>query len=189
MARGTWRPEFRDDPWAVRIGSHPVDLGGIGKGVALRKAAALIAAVTADFLIEAGGDCYLGGRAPDGSAWSVAVEDPLGGDRPRAVLAVTDAACATSSTRLRRWRNGNRVLHHLIDPRTGEPADDGLVAVTVISRDPAVAEVNTKLLFLAGVNSIEQQADELGLPALWIDASGGLGFSSALVPHLLWWSQ
>ena len=63
---------------------------------------------------------------------------------------MTDAACATSSVRVRRWRRGGEQVHHLIDPRSGRSADGGLAAVTVVAADPAWAEVWSKSLFVAG---------------------------------------
>ncbi|HEX2904809.1 MAG TPA: FAD:protein FMN transferase [Jatrophihabitans sp.] len=184
-----WQPEFRTAPPSVRIGLHPVDLGGIAKGVALRRARDLIRSEVSDFCLTAGGDCYLGGGPVDGSPWLVGVEDPAGGSAPRAVLALSDTACATSSVRVRQWRRGGRRLHHLIDPLTGEPADSGLLAVTVTDSDPVWAEVLTKLLFLAGAAAVEARAERLGIAALWFDEDSRFGCSSAMAPAVRWWSR
>ena len=53
-------------------------------------------------------------------------------------------------------------VHHLLDPRTGEPADGGLLAVTVAGPDPAWAEVWSKALFLGGREAIAREARALG---------------------------
>ncbi len=74
-----------------------------------------------DFLLEAGGDLVARGRDPDGDRWQVGIEDPAGGD-DLAVVALADRAIATSSIRVNRWLADGRVVHHLLDPRTGEPA-------------------------------------------------------------------
>ena len=66
------------------------------------------------------------------------------------MLEVADEAVATSSTRVRHWRAGGTEVHHLIDPDTNRPGGDGLVSVTVVSSDPAWAEVWSKVLFLEG---------------------------------------
>lgn len=66
-----------------------------------------------------------------------AVQDPLGGSEPVAVLEVTDIGCATSSLRKRTWQVDGRQAHHLVDPRTGISADTGLRSVTVLDSDPA----------------------------------------------------
>jgi thiamine biosynthesis lipoprotein len=134
---------------------HPVDLGGVGKGLALRWAAAAVARHGfASFLLDAGGDLVVQGQPPDSSPWRIGLEDPTGAPEPLAVLAVPAGAVATSSVRRRRWTSGDRVVHHLIDPSTGEPGGDGLLAVTVEGPDPAWAEVWSKALFVAGRHGI-----------------------------------
>jgi len=102
------------------------------------------------------------------------------------VLALTDRACATSSIRVRRWRSNGRDVHHLIDPRTGAPGGTGLAAVTVVDQDPALAEVWSKSLFLAGADGIEALADHRGLAALWVTEEGSLGLSAAMHPFVIW---
>ncbi|MDH4159384.1 MAG: FAD:protein FMN transferase, partial [Actinomycetota bacterium] len=91
-----------------------------------------------------------------------------------------------SSIRLRRWRAGGKSVHHLIDPRTGEAAQTGLLAVTVLGPDPAWAEVWSKSLFLAGRGAMRHLADEKGLAALWVDEDGFVGTSRAMKPRVLW---
>jgi thiamine biosynthesis lipoprotein len=186
-----WQPAFDAARCAVQVGPHPIDLGGIGKGLALRWSAEQLrdstGRGTADhFLIEAGGDCYLGGAGPAGAGWLVGVEDPSGGAAPVAVLAVTDLACATTSTRIRRWRAGGTDVHHIIDPRTGRPADGKLASVTVLDPDPGRAEVCSKTLLLRGLADIEAAAAVQSLAALWVDTGGRIGFSPALAPSLRW---
>jgi thiamine biosynthesis lipoprotein len=181
-----WTPGFDAATRSVRVGPDPIDLGGIGKGLALRWTADLLAAAGAtSYLVDAGGDCVFRGGGPDGSGWHIGVEDPRGGIDPMAVLAVTDGACATSSTRLRRWRAGGEEVHHLIDPSTRRPGGGGLRAVTVVADDPADAEVWSKTLFLRGA-AIAEAAECRGLAALWIDADGTLAASPAMQPHLIW---
>ena len=97
---------------------EPIDLGGIGKGLALRWTAAALARFGIDrYLLDAGGDLVTYGPAPDGGPWRIGIEDPAGGPHPVAVVEVRDRAVATSSIRRRRWRHQDRLVHHLIDPR------------------------------------------------------------------------
>jgi thiamine biosynthesis lipoprotein len=139
-----------------------------------------------DYLITAGGDCHCAGVAPDGAPWRVGVEDPRGSTEPLAVLSLSDRACATSSIKVRRWLAGGRRVHHLIEPRTGEPGGRGLLAVTVVDADPASAEVWSKALFLAGHHDFGGLAAKRHLAALWVDRDGRVGCSPALRPSLLW---
>ncbi len=184
-SRDLWRPLFRAHQGDVWLG-EAVELGGIGKGLAVRWAGEVVAPYLSDYLIEAGGDCYLAGRAPDGDPWRVGVEDPFGGDLPVAVLSVSDRAVATSSVRIRHWRVGEQLVHHLIDPRTRRSGGEGLVAVTVVGADPAHAEVDAKSLFLAGREGIAGAAQAQDLAALWCDVDGQVGVSAAMKPHICW---
>lgn len=181
-----WQPGLDSVQDRVRIGPHPIDLGGIGKGLAVRWAAARIADTCPAFIIDAGGDCYLAGAGPDGDGWSVGVEDPRGGQQPVAVLSVTESACATTSIKLRSWTVGGKRVHHIVDPRTGEPGGAGLLAVTVVGPDPADAEVWTKTLFLHGLRGIRAAAELHNLKALWVDEDGGVGMSTGMRPHVIW---
>jgi FAD:protein FMN transferase len=181
----TWRPRFRAATRRVSIGPVPVDLGGIGKGLALRWAAELLqSSGCSTFLLDAGGDCVFG-HGPEGDSWRIGVEDPAGGEGPVAVLEAADGACATSSIRLRQWQAGDRRVHHLIDPRTGRPGGGNLRSVTVLGSDPADAEVWSKVLFLAG-DGIAEEAAERNLAALWVDDAGRIGHSPDLAPNLIW---
>ncbi|HEY6798330.1 MAG TPA: FAD:protein FMN transferase [Kineosporiaceae bacterium] len=181
-----WRPEIDMAGGRVRIGPAAVDLGGIGKGLAVRWAAHALRAAGTAFLIDAGGDCHLGGSGPEGAGWRVGVEDPAGGDDPVAVLQLRDLACATSSVRLRSWFVGDRAVHHLIDPRTGASAARGLRAVTVVAADAAIAEVWSKALLIAGHAQVAALSRRHDLAALWVDDANRHGCSPVMAPLLLW---
>ncbi len=187
-----WVPGLDPLHHGVRIGDRPIDLGGIGKGLAVGGAARLLESAGEAFLVEAGGDCALGGAGPDGDGWKVGVEDPLAdgrfqdGEQPVAVLSLADTACATSSLRKRTWRVGGKPVHHVIDPRTGRSSDSGLRSVTVVQPDPARAEVWSKSLLIAGVDVIAALAAEKRLAALWVDDEGRLGLSEAMAPFVIW---
>jgi thiamine biosynthesis lipoprotein len=192
---GAWQPSMassrlvRRDPQRGEIALlAPLDLGGIGKGLALRWAARRAAAVLdLGFLLEAGGDIASRGLFGD-ARWSIGIEDPAGGAEPVAVCVLQpNQAIATSSTRIGRWVDGDgRSVHHLIDPSTGLPGGDGLVAVTVAGSDPAWAEVWTKALFLEGASAIGAAARRRGLAAWWIDEAGDLSMTPAARQQTSW---
>lgn len=182
----------RDGRVVERIGrdglaiARPIDLGGIGKGLTLRWAVDRLGRSGAsDFLLDAGGDIVARGRNADGDPWQLGIEDPAGGD-DLAVIALADRAVATSSIRVNRWMADGRVLHHLLDPRTGEPADGGLLAVTVTGPDAAWAEVWSKVLFLGGRDAIATEARSRGLAAWWVADDGTLAMTAAARAITIW---
>ncbi len=184
--RPAWTPGLDPELSAVQLGPEPIDLGGIGKGLAVGWAADRLLGAGSAVLVEAGGDCQLLGAGPEGTGWRIGVEDPLGGAAPLAVLSLADLSCATSSIRLRQWRSGERRVHHLIDPRTGEPGGEGLQAVTVVGLAPALSEVWSKVLFLAGASGIEDLAQAWGLAALWVSDDGAVSTTAEMDALVLW---
>lgn len=194
------RPRFPDGRWLhLDPGSGsaavaaPIDLGGIGKGLALRWAfAAMVAALpelgarAGGALLEAGGDLVARGAAPQPGSWLVGIESPVV-DEEIAVLSVDTGAVCTSSIGVHAWTAADgRAVHHLLDPRTGEPGGAGLVSVTVAGPDPAWAEVWSKALFLEGSGGIGARARALGLAAWWIREDGAMEMTPAARTRTAW---
>jgi thiamine biosynthesis lipoprotein len=100
--------------------------------------------------VNAGGDIVFAGMPADGSQWHVAIEDPLDAQQHVAELRMGAGAVATSSVGKRRWVQGGVERHHLIDPRTGEPAQGRWLSVTVAAPWIATAEVYAKALLIGG---------------------------------------
>jgi thiamine biosynthesis lipoprotein len=180
------------DPRDSRVGvACPIDLGGIGKGLALRWAWRRLRRPVLErgggAMLEAGGDLVAGGPAPQEGPWMIAIEDPAGGPDPVATVAVPDGAIATSSILVNRWTAADgRPVHHLVDPRTGEPGGAGLMAVTVASSDPAWSEVWSKSLFLSGPEGIAGLARARGLAAWWMHDDGRLEMTAAGRARTTW---
>ena len=84
------------------------------------------------------------------------------------------------------WLTDGRPVHHLLDPATGQPGGDGLLAVTVAASDPAWAEVWSKTLFLAGRGGIADLARRRGLAAWWSGEDGSLEMTPAARVRTVW---
>ncbi len=90
------------------------------------------------------------GTPVDRSRWHVELEDPRDPDKTAAVLEVAEGAVVTSTVSKRTWsRNGER-QHHLIDPRTGQPAQTDWLSVTVLAPEAGLAEAYAKALLIGG---------------------------------------
>ncbi len=120
-----------------------LDLGATAKALAADRAArAAHAATRCGVLVNLGGDIAVAGEAPE-HGWSVRVADDHRGD-PRApgqTVAIRGGGLATSSTTVRRWRRHSRDLHHIIDPRSGHPADGAWRTASVAAA--SCVEANT----------------------------------------------
>jgi thiamine biosynthesis lipoprotein len=110
-------------------GEVRVDLGATAKAWACDEIADRLAGLSG-VAVEIGGDVAVRGLGPEGP-WVIGISDTLfvGRDRPR--IALAHGGVATSSRRVRRWRAGGREAHHIIDPRSGEPASGELDCVSV----------------------------------------------------------
>ena len=139
-----------------------LDLGGIAKGWIAEQAALILSKFSSACAANAGGDMFLIGL-PDGEEqWSVALEDPLQPEINLTTLMVDPGAVATSAMTKRVWKQGDIQRHHLIDPRTGEPAVTDWLSVTVIAPHAYEAEVFAKALLIGGPQESEEIARESG---------------------------
>jgi thiamine biosynthesis lipoprotein len=160
-----------------------LDVGGIAKGYAADLLCAqLRASGAAGVCVNIGGDLRVSGTAPQGGPWTIAVPHPRGGQA--ATLLLTEGAAATSSPLQRAWQVGGRPAHHLVDPHTGQPAQTGILQVTVVAAEAWRAEVAAKAAFLAGLPAGLPLAIHLGAEALIVDQDGGLHLTAGLQPPL-----
>jgi thiamine biosynthesis lipoprotein len=141
-----------DGPGTARIDQPGmrVHLGGIGKGYAVDRAVAVLrAAGVRDFLVQAGGDMYAGGINGD-VAWRLGIQDPRGpGGESFASLDLSDATFSTSGDYERFFEKDGVRYHHILDPRTGQPAR-GVRSVTVVTATATAAEGLSKGIFILG---------------------------------------
>lgn len=140
-------------------------LGGIGKGYAVDRAAAMLRSHRiADFMIQAGGDLYVGGQRGDRS-WRGAIKDPRA-DRIFAALDLKDETLSTSGDYERFFIREGRRYHHILDPSTGEPAR-GSRSVTIVTGRAVMADALSTGVFVlgpeAGMRLIEQLPDVEGV--------------------------
>jgi thiamine biosynthesis lipoprotein len=159
------RPVFQHvkiDPAKGQIWMPPdmqLDLGGIAKGWIAEKAAAILSKYSCTCAVNAGGDMFLVGLPAGQEVWEIGLEDPLHPEQDLAILKIKPGALATSSITKRTWVQNNLVRHHLIDPRTGRPAETEWLSMTVIAPHAATAEVYAKALLIAGKQDIQSIAN------------------------------
>jgi len=152
-----------------------LDLGGIGKGYAVDRAAAILAEA-GPALVDAGGDIAAIGR-PDALGWRVGVETGEG----TITLGLEDCALATSGRDRRRWRRDGEERHHVIDPVTGRPAETDLLRVTVVCETAVEAEVLAKALLIAGEQAATAEAEALGVASVLVTDDGRTTLAGGIV--------
>ncbi len=103
-------------------------------------------------IISLGGNIQTLGLKPDGSKWRIGIADPNSPDNYLGILTAGETAVVTSGSYQRNFpdpRTG-KLYHHIIDPRTGRPADNSLVSVTIICEDGAMADALSTAMFVLG---------------------------------------
>ena len=128
-----------------------LDLGGIAKGYAGDQVRTVLAERGIESaVIDLGGDVGLLGKKPDGSDWRIAVKDPAEPSRFLGVLTAADTFVVTSGIYERGFEENGVRYHHILDPKTGRPAESGLVSVTVVCTDGAWADALSTACFVLG---------------------------------------
>lgn len=115
-------------------GGTQIDLGGIAKGYASDCVEAILAKSGVKSAKAAlGGNIYVRGGKPDGTAWRVGIQDPDKSDGFAGILSLTDGFAVTSGGYQRYFERDGKRYHHIINPATGYPAESGLTSVTVVA--------------------------------------------------------
>ena len=124
-----------------------LDFGGIAKGMAVDAALeGLRQSGVSSALVNAGGDLAVLGLPPAAEHWPIAVP----GRERFWTISLHHGAVATSGIAHRHWWQRQTLRHHLLDPRTGLPAQSDLWSVTVVADRCEQAEVAAKVAFILG---------------------------------------
>jgi FAD:protein FMN transferase len=134
-------------PGGVRL-----DLGATAKALAADRGAAAAASATGTgVVLSLGGDVAVGGTPPAGG-WPVALgDDHAAPNGP--VVALAGGGLATSSTTVRRWRRGDQVVHHILDPATGAPCPVVWRTVTVVASTCVQANIASTAAIVLGTGA------------------------------------
>jgi len=160
-------------PAGVRL-----DLGATAKAWAADRSAEGIARVLGcGVLVSLGGDIAVAGEVPSGG-WSSRVQDVTGdpltpSEGPSDVITIREGGLATSSTSARRWQRGGDLMHHILDPRTGAPADSDWRTVSVAAASALDANIASTAAIIRGRSAIGWLAG-MGLPARLVAVDGSV---------------
>jgi thiamine biosynthesis lipoprotein len=155
-----------------------VDLGAIGKGYAVDRAAGILrSAGIASAIIDAGGDIRLVGGKPGRGSWRIGIRHPREPGKLLLSLDLADRAVVTSGDYERFFTVNGVRYHHLLDPKTGLPAR-GCQSVTVIAGSTAEADALATAAFVMGAAKGLAFLREIeGVEGIIVDAEGSVSFT------------
>lgn len=142
-----------EDGFCTLPESGGLDLGAIAKGYAAQQVLAVMQAAGADSaVISLGGNVGTLGKKPGGTPWTVAIEHPGKTGEYLATLSLEGGYFAITSGAYERYFEQDGVrYHHILDPKTGKPAETNLLSVTVVSPDGTLADALSTALFVKGL--------------------------------------
>jgi thiamine biosynthesis lipoprotein len=156
-----------------------LDLGGIAKGYAADKAVEAIKAKgIPSALVAIAGDIRGYGLSTTGNPWKVGIQDPRpenpASERPWedifATIYLKDSAISTAGDYQRFFFKNGKRYHHIIDPKTGYPAESGLISVSVISPEGYISDgIDTSILIL-GAEKGMKLLESMGVDGVLVDS-------------------
>ena len=161
---------LEDGTAALRNSGTAVDLGAVGKGAACDAAVEIYRQNGVDrAIIAVGGSVGLFGEKPFGEPWKITVRNPenTGG---MGELRLQEGFVSTSGSYEKTFTDEDtgKVYHHLLDPKTGYPAESGLVSVTVWGKSGALSDALSTACFVLGLEDSLPLLKEFGAGAVFL---------------------
>jgi thiamine biosynthesis lipoprotein len=175
-APGWWRVELDASSHSVRVPPGiRLELGASAKALAADGAARSIASATdSGVLVSIGGDVSVAGAPPPGG-WpiGISIDSSTPAEAVGHVVSLSSGGLASSSTAVRTWRRGNRRLHHIVDPVTGDVASEYWKLVSVAAASCVDANAASTAAIIWGAQAVAQ-LDALELPARLVRGDGAV---------------
>ena len=152
-----------------------IDLGGIIKGFAADKAVEILKqqGIKAG-IVAIAGDIKTFGIRPDGGLWKVGIQNPrqqTDKDEITATIAMTDMAISTSGDYERYFIIDGKRYHHILNPKTGYPADE-CRSVSIIAKDGSITDPFSTGIFILGAEKGIKLLEEMGIDGIIVDKNG-----------------
>jgi thiamine biosynthesis lipoprotein len=163
------------------------ELGAIGKGYAIEQAAQVIDRENiSGGIISAGSSILIFGTKPDGSKFRVALRDPRGEQDDRiGVITLTDLSISTSGDYEKYFEEDGVRYHHILDARTGYPADSGLMSVTVIAENSTLCDALSTAGFILGLDEGMALMNKYEVIAIFVDNQRNVYYNNEDVLEML----
>ena len=152
-----------------------LNLGGIGKGYALDRAAGrLQESGLNEFLLHGGHSSLIARGDHNGSGgWPIGLGNPLFTSKRLGTIVISDCAMATSGSNIQYFRHQGKKYGHILDPRNGWPVET-MLSVTVLAPNAALADALSTAFYVMGVEKVSECCDNLeGVSAVLIPTPSG----------------
>ncbi len=158
-----------NDTAALKDKLTSIDLGGIGKGAACDAAISIYEqSSVGGGIIAVGGSVGVYGGKLFGDAWNIAIRDPAS-TGTMAELKIREGFVSTSGNYEKAFTKDNVLYHHILDPKTGYPADSGLVSVTVKASSGALSDALSTASFILGLDEAKELLKKYDAEGIFID--------------------
>lgn len=164
-----------------------LDLGAIGKGAACQEAVSAYKEKGADYgIVAVGGSIGIYGSKPDGSLWNIAVRNPKKGENQElsiGTIEIDSGFVSTSGTYEKEFTENGVTYHHLLNPKTGYPVNNGLVSVTVVCDNGALSDALSTACFVLGKEEGVKLLNEYNAEGIFIDNNNKIFVTENLKNH------
>lgn len=149
-----------------------INLGGIAKGYAIKRTKEILESHNFEkFLINFGGDIYVKNKK-NSKPWRIAIQHPRKKSEFLCILELNTVSCVTSGDYERFFILENKRYHHIFDPKTGYPVQNGVVSVTVLCEDPILADALATGIFVMGEKEGMKLAEKLNIDTIIVVEEG-----------------
>ncbi len=185
----SWRDIQIGKDWIMIPKNTALDFGGIGKGYLLDELAARLRARAVDsYWLSLGGDIVCAGLDDPGIPWEISIQDAVHENNRVAYVSNqgNDLAVATSGVTKRKGTSAHGAWHHLIDPRTGEPALSDVLTATVCAESATEADVYAKCLVIVGSTETDTFMESVTIRNVLLQQTGSGTTSIVQKKGLVW---
>lgn len=165
---------------SLKYYGNAVDLSVIGRGAACDAAVQSYAeAGVSGAVISVGSSVGVYGQKPSRTPWNIAVRDPQS-ESALGTLSVDGGFLSTCSRSEKAFTANGETYHHLLDPRTGYPAENGLLSVTVLSGGGALSDALAYASFVLGTENALPLLEVYGAEAVFVHEDGTVTVTAGL---------
>ena len=160
-----------------------IDLGSVAKGYTSDRICAILRERgVGSAVVNLGGNVQTVGRRPDGRRWQVAIKNPFDTQSNLLIVEVEDCAVITSGNYERFFTGADgRNYCHIIDPKTGFPADNGIVSMTIIGKSGLTCDGLSTALFVMGEEKAVdfwRKSDDFEM--IYVTSTGKIGVTEGI---------